>query len=231
MVAVEYNVCIKEVEPLAEGRWADWSHTMMFSFMQAGLVDYLDGENEPPESSTQKQKQEWLAINSRIIGTFGLHIMKPLAQLLRMDMTAAEAWTLLKKKTQADGIMAKLNAMQAAICARFTYSIPTSTTISEIQDLLATVFEGGKPPTHDEWFIVLLLNALKGTDYDWLCSSLIGQFLNAKTTPDEKDIVETIMFARQDHQCKMSKQANIANATKEKTAGRKAKCTNPNCNS
>ncbi len=117
MVAVEYNVHIKEVEPLAEGHWADWSRTMMFSFMQAGLADYLDGENGPPESSTQKQKQEWLAINSRIIGTFGLHTTKHLAQLLQMDMTAAEAWTLLKKKTQADGIMAKLNAMQAAIHA------------------------------------------------------------------------------------------------------------------
>src|SRR6266481_5470497 len=69
MVAVEYNVHIKEVEPLAEGRWADWSRTMMFSFMQARLADYLDGENEPLELSMQKQKQEWLAINSRIIGT------------------------------------------------------------------------------------------------------------------------------------------------------------------
>ena len=117
MVAVEYNVRIKEVEPLAEGRWVDWSCTMMFLFMQAGLMDYLDGKNEPPELSTQKQKQEWLAINSHIIGTFGLHVTKSLAQLLQMDMTAAEMWILLKKKTQADGIMAKLNAMQAAMHA------------------------------------------------------------------------------------------------------------------
>ena len=56
--------------------------------------------------------------------------MKPLAQLLKMNMSAAEAWNLLKMKTQADGIMAKLNAMQTVIHTHFSYSTPTSTTIS-----------------------------------------------------------------------------------------------------
>ena len=110
--------------------------------------------------------------------------------------------------------MAKLNAMQAAIRAQFTYSIPTRSTISEIQDLLATVFKGGKPPTHDKWFIILLLNVLEGTNYNWLRSSLVGQFTNTKTVPDDKDVIESIIFVGQDCQQKANEQANVARTSK-----------------
>jgi len=43
MVGLKYNVRVKDIEPLSEGCWADWSQEIMFSFMEVGLVEYLDG--------------------------------------------------------------------------------------------------------------------------------------------------------------------------------------------
>ena len=51
---------------------------------------------------------------------------------------------------------------------KFSKSKETNTTISKIRDHLASVFEAGVAPTQDEWFIILMLNALDGTEYDWL---------------------------------------------------------------
>jgi len=97
-------------------------------------------------------------------------------------MTTADTWALLKNKTQQDGIIAKLNSMHTALCIKFSHSTPTSSMIGNICNLLASIYEGGSAPTREEWSIVLMLNALEGSDYNWLCWNLVSQFTNACTT-------------------------------------------------
>src|SRR6266481_4906809 len=169
---VEYNVKIKDVEPLTEGRWAEWSWDIEFAFLEAGMADYLDGSNEPADTDSKKVHAEWKSINSRIIGTLGKHVSRPLAQDLQADMPAAIAWSML-----------------------------------------------------------LLLNALDDTNYEWLRLSLVSQFVNSKTTPSEKDILEAIHFAGRERQRKTAEQAHVAKISKDVPQGKKQKCTNPNCKS
>ena len=228
---VEYNVKIKDVEPLTEGRWAEWSQDIEFAFLEAGMADYLDGSNEPADTDSKKVHAEWKSINSRIIGTLGKHVSRPLAQDLWADMPTAIAWAMLKKKTQQDGIFAKLEAMRIAMRTRFSYATPTTSTASDISISLARIFDGDQAPTREEWSIVLLLSTLDDTDYEWLRLSLVSQFVNSKTTPSEKDILEAIHFAGHKRQCKTAEQAHVAKISKDVPQGKKQKCTNPNCKS
>src|SRR5882672_3450702 len=188
MVGVEYNVKIRDLEPLTEGHWAVWSREVKFSFLEAGTAHYLDQSYVPTEGDTKKTHSNWKAINSRIIGTLGRHIVPALAQELDEDMFAAEAWKLLKKRAQQDGIFAKLNAMHNALRTKFSFSMPTIDTLGELKNLLASIYKGGKAPTHDEWSIVLMLNALKGSDYNSLRCQLVSQFQNARTTPSQTEV-------------------------------------------
>jgi hypothetical protein len=59
----------------------------------------------------------------------GRIIDNSLAQELSTDMSAAQAWLLLKKRTRQDGMVVKLNAMRAAITMNFSSSKPTNATI------------------------------------------------------------------------------------------------------
>src|SRR6266481_2752827 len=45
VVGLKYNVKVKDIELLSKGQWAAWSHEVRFSFLEAGLVQYLDGSN------------------------------------------------------------------------------------------------------------------------------------------------------------------------------------------
>jgi len=147
MVTMEYNVKIRDMEPLVEGHWTTWSREMKFSFLEAGLAQYLDGSNAPLESDKASTHAQWKSINSHIIGTLGRHVAPSLAQELEEDMSTAEAWLLLKKRTQQDGILAKLNSMHVALCTKFSHSTPTIDTLSELKNLLASIYEGGEAPT------------------------------------------------------------------------------------
>ena len=71
MVAVEYNIRIKDIDPLVEGQWDVWSRDVRFCFLEAGLVHYLDGTGAPVEADPRKKHDEWATINSCIIGTLG----------------------------------------------------------------------------------------------------------------------------------------------------------------
>src|SRR5882724_6184572 len=123
---------------------------------------------------------QWKSINSHIIGMLGRHVTPSLAQELDEDISTAEAWLLLKKRTQQDGIFAKLNAMHVSLCTKFSHNTLTIDTLSELKNLLESVYEGGQAPTQDEWSIVLMLNALEGSDYNSLHTHLITQFQNAR---------------------------------------------------
>src|SRR5882672_8531225 len=195
MVGVEYNVKIRDLEPLTEGHWAVWSREVKFSFLEAGTAHNLDESYAPTEGDTKKTHSDWKAINSCIIGTLGRHVAPALAQELDKDMSAAEAWKLLKKRTQQDGIFAKLNAMHNALRTKFSFGTPTIDTLGKLKNLLVSIYEGGKAPTRDEWSIILMLNALEGSDYDSLHGHLIAQFQNARIAPDQKEVYDSIAFS------------------------------------
>ena len=67
MVTVDYNMKIRDIEPLVEGQWAAWSHEMKFSFLEAGITHYLDGSNAPEESEKKSIQTKWKIINSCFI--------------------------------------------------------------------------------------------------------------------------------------------------------------------
>jgi hypothetical protein len=128
-MGVDYNMKVKDIAKLCERNWAKWSRDIGFSFMEAGLAGYLDGTIE--ELTETKKLAKWKQYNSRIIGTLGRVVDDSLAQELTSEMTAAEAWLLLKRRTQQDGMVAKLNAMRVAITMKFSSSKLTNTIISD----------------------------------------------------------------------------------------------------
>src|SRR5882672_8703196 len=146
-MGIEYNMKIKDVEPLTEGRWAAWSHEIKFSFLEAGLAQYLDSSNTPSESESKAKLAEWKFMNSHIIGMLWRNVTPSLAQELDKDMMAANAWWLLKKRTQQDDIFAKLNTMHCALHLKFTHGTPTIDTLGKLNNLIVNIFEGGQAPT------------------------------------------------------------------------------------
>src|SRR5882724_10328312 len=59
MVTIDYNVKIRDI--VVEGHWTTWSHEMKFSFLEAGLTQYLDGNNAPVESDRVSTHAQWNA--------------------------------------------------------------------------------------------------------------------------------------------------------------------------
>ena len=227
-MTVYYDVKIRGIDKLVEGSWAKWKRDVTFAFLEAGLVGYLDGSLKAP--TDPKDNPDWLAYNSRIIGTLGRLVDDSLAQELLPDMLAADAWVLLKRRTSQGGIIAKLNAMRAAITTKFSKAKETNITISELRDHLTSIFETGVAPTQDEWFIVLMLNSLDGTEYDWLRKTLVTQFTNSKTTPTSKEIVDAINFANYDNRQESSKDlANALKVTNNSRSKSKPKSACSNC--
>jgi len=80
MVTIDYNMKIRGIEPLVEGCWTTWSHEMKFSFLEAGLTQYLYGSNAPVKSDKASTHAQWKAINLHTIGMLGRHIAPALAQ-------------------------------------------------------------------------------------------------------------------------------------------------------
>jgi len=69
-----------------------------------------------------------------------------LAQELDESMTAAEAWLLLKRGPRRTGIFAKLNAMHCTLHIKFTHGMPTIDTLGELNNLIASIYEGRQAP-------------------------------------------------------------------------------------
>jgi hypothetical protein len=42
-MVLEYHVRVKDLEKLSEGSWLKWSWEMEFSFLEAGLMGYING--------------------------------------------------------------------------------------------------------------------------------------------------------------------------------------------
>jgi hypothetical protein len=162
-MGLEYNVKVKDIVRLSEGNWSKWARDIGFLFMEAGLSGYLDGSIEEPTEA--KKAAEWRQYKSCIIGPLDHIINDSLAQELTPIMTAFQAWSLLKKQTQQDRMVVKLNVMRAAITTKFSMSKPTNAMIGDLQDLISMIFEGDAP-TCEDWSIVLMINTLNGTSFD-----------------------------------------------------------------
>src|SRR5882672_10190485 len=199
MVGVEYNVKIRDLEPLTEGHWAVWSREVKFSFLEAGIAHYLDESYAPTEGDMKKPHSNWKAINSCIIGTLGRHITPALTQELEEDMSTTEAWKLLNKRTQQDRIFAKLNTMHNTLHTKFSFGMPTIDTLGELKNLLENIYQGGQAPTFNEWSIILMLNVLEGSNYNSLHCQLVSQFQNAKMTPSQTEVHDAITFTGFEH--------------------------------
>jgi len=113
--------------------------------------------------------------------------------------------------------------MRAAITTKFSSSKATNATIGDIRDLITAIFEGD-PPTKEDWTIILMLNALEGTDLDWLRKNLITQFTSSKTRPTEKEVIEAINLAGYDR--RQTEQVHAFKTQKESNPKQKMKCSN-----
>lgn len=110
---------------------------------------------------------------------------------------------------------------------KFSFATPTTSMVATFNDLLYTIYEDNVPPTREELGSIILLNALNGSDYDWVRKSLVAQFSNPKTVPTMRDIIETINFAGSDRH-NLHDSANIVKT--EKASSLKKTCCS-NCQS
>ena len=155
--------------------------------------------NAPNESDSKKVQAEWCTINLGIIGTLAKHVSPALKQELDKDMLAMNAWRMLKSRTHQEGIFAKLNSMHKALHTKFSFNTPTLDTLAEIKNLTASIYEGGRAPTHEEWLIILMLNVLEDTDYEPLRIQLLAWFQDELHIPTQKSVYDAIAFAGAKH--------------------------------
>jgi hypothetical protein len=193
----DFNVKFSStIGKLKEGEWMKWSREVGMSLRAQHAWGYIDGTQVVPKEGTA-EKLEYLAEHDQIVGALGTIVEASLQNELLTITDAKGAWMKLKEKTHSKGIIAKLEAITSAIRNCFNSSTPASTTIVEIKDSLATVFEV-KEPTQEEWLIVLLLNALSDGKYDWLRKDLLGFMTNSKVQMTSSDIVERIETEHRD---------------------------------
>ena len=108
-------------------------------------------------------------------------------------MSATDTWRVLRKRMQHDGIFMKLNSMCTALPTNFSHATLTIITLSELDNLITCIYEGGNTLTHDEWLIVLMLNALKGMDYHSLHGNLVLHFTSNCMMPPGKRFMMSLL--------------------------------------
>ena len=142
------------------------------------------------------QKNEWLDKNERVIGTLCQLIDTPLIDGVESLNTAKAAWEYLKKKTHQGGIATKLGALQAILATRFTEPSTFSSTITDIKDHIATIYDD-MAPTREDWTIVFLLQALDGK-HEWLKENLMSFLTTSGISFTSADIIAQIETKAQD---------------------------------
>ena len=133
---------------------------------------YIDGSLTAPKTNTPEE-EEWWEAHNQIVSALGTMVEASLQHELESIKDATIAWKLLKEKTHSMGLISKLENLTSAIHNCIVPDTPASTTITEIKDSLGSVFEGC-PPSSEEWLIILLLNSLSDSQYDWLHKDLLG---------------------------------------------------------
>ncbi|KAF8591610.1 hypothetical protein K439DRAFT_1611122 [Ramaria rubella] len=205
-----------KIEKLMEGDWVRWSHEVRMALQAQKAQKCIDStsQKKPPDTKLQ---EVWIKVNDQIVSALSTIVDALLQCELESITEAAEAWQRLKEKTQLTGIIAKLKSMQSAIRNHFSLDVPFSMTITEICDALGVVFSD-KPPTADDWEIVLLLNVLSDSSYDWLRKDLITFMMNSKVQLSVKDVIEEIETEAREvwDLAKWEDSALVARGTKKK---------------
>jgi hypothetical protein len=208
-----------KIEKLREGNWTKWSREVKMSLRAQKAWKYVVGE--VPEPKEKEAKKEWNEINDQIVGALGTIVDEPLQHAIDDITNAKSAWDKLKEKTQAKGLVGKLENMQTAIKTRFNQDIPFSKTITQIRDSIDAVFDP-TPPTKDEWLTILLMNALGEGEFEWLRKILLSFLTTSKSQLTAEDVIKRIEAeSREQERTEDSAMAMKAKTTKRKP---KAKC-------
>ncbi|KIJ26185.1 hypothetical protein M422DRAFT_272758 [Sphaerobolus stellatus SS14] len=162
-IHIKFN---SKLEKLIDGTLIKWSREIRMVLRAQQAYKYVEGL--VPQPTEPVEKVTCLEINDQIVGALGTIINEPLQRELKSITNAKDAWAKLKEKTQPKGLITQLENMQMAIKNCFSPKVPVGTTIMEICDSLSAIFENGKGPSQDDWLMILLLNALSDSEYDWL---------------------------------------------------------------
>ena len=181
------------------------------------------------EPSDVDVKHEWLDKNEHIIGALCQLIDTPLIDGVESLNTAKEPWEYLKKKIHQGGIATKLGALQAILAIHFTEPSTFSSTITEIKDHIATIYDD-TAPTWEDWTIVFLLQALDGK-HELLKENLMSFLTTSGTSLTSADIIAWIETKAQDtHMWEtLSKHETVLAARQKGSKLKKPKAVCSNC--
>jgi gag-polypeptide of LTR copia-type len=202
---------MKNVGVLKAGKWQIWSSECKAALRSQGLWSYIEGLNSK-KPADPKALPIWSDTNDRIVGALCQIVDYPLWRGIEDFTTAREAWNFLKSKTYQHGIISKMNTLQAAVRIRFTSHNSFDSTINELKDQLAIIYDQ-KPPSKDEWLIVLLLQTLSDGEFEWIRKNLIGFMTTSTTSLTSADIIARLEAEFQDLDNKKTQETILAART------------------
>jgi hypothetical protein len=130
-------------------------------------------------------------VNDRIVGALCGVIEDSLVQEVEKLTATKDAWSYLKSKTHQGGITSKLTTLQSAIHTRITSTTSINPTLANIKDLIANVYEEGVP-TREEWTIIILLQALAASKFNWLRKQFITVMMKKDSNLTSEDIIKQL---------------------------------------
>ena len=140
----EFKLNEMSIGKLMEGGWPNWSQRSRAALKYHGLWGLIKGHHTT-EPLDVDAKNEWLDKNECVISVLCQLIDTPLIDEVESLNTAKEEWEYLKKKTHQGGITTKLGALQAILVTHFTKPSSFSTTILEIKDNIAMIYDDTAP--------------------------------------------------------------------------------------
>ena len=57
-----------------------------------------------------------------------------------------------------------------------------------MEDAVGDIYNGGVPPTQDNFSILMMLNYLQGTDIEWVCYHLLKKYSDSTISPSKKTL-------------------------------------------
>ena len=140
----EFKLNEASIGKLIEGGWPNWSQWCRAALKYHVLWGLIKGchTTKPLEVDA---KNEWLNKNEHVIGALCQLIDTPLIDGIESLSTAKAAWEYLKKKTHLGGIASKLGALQAILTTHLTKPSTFSSTITNIKDHIAMIYDDTEP--------------------------------------------------------------------------------------
>ncbi|KAF8580148.1 hypothetical protein K439DRAFT_1620025 [Ramaria rubella] len=168
--------------------WTTWSRKCKAVLRGHSIWNLIEGNAESPPTDPL-ELIKWTNTNDHVVGALCQVVNDPLMQEIEKFVTEKQAWTHLKMKTHQGGRVSKLNAIHTTIRTRFTSHATFSATILKIKDHIATIYDG-QEPTHKEWTIVLLLQALCDGEFEWMRKNLMSFITTSGTTLSSDNIIK-----------------------------------------